>query len=328
MASLGRGYNVYISYSKSATGDNNKATIYVTATVKSEGGYSWSSDNWPDTLTAQIDGVGSSSKNIYSQDAGSSISQSYSYEVGPGTYTVRASYSIGRSSSGYKPTTGNAETGIITVPAATAVVDVNPKINGTMYNSGKDGFTFNMSGKVTQNNVIDYYNGTASPGTYTATPNAKVGYNTTAASSFVAAGGTITLVPTWTSKTTAVTLNSDGASSHGTTSVTASYDLAMPTITPPSRNGADFLGYYSSPNGQGTQYYKADGTSNRAWNIVSDSLTLYAYWNFHDFLYVSKDGSSYELAHIYVSKDGGPYTLLDGSMVKISKDGSNFTQIV
>lgn len=60
-------------------------------------------------------------------------------------------------------------------------------------------------------------------------------------------------------------------------SVTATYGTAMPTITPPTRSGYAFAGYYSEPNGEGTQYYNADCTSARAWDLTTVT-TLYAKW--------------------------------------------------
>lgn len=296
-----------------------------------------------------------------------------------------------------------------TIPAQSAIVNVDPKINGTTYASGLDGFTFNMSGKVTETNKKDYYNDSAAAGTYTATPNAKTGYTTTAATGNATLGNRLDLYPEWNSVQTVITLNSDGATSHGTTSVTGKYDQAMPTITPPSltsatfmgyfsqpngqgtkyykadgtsntnwddttgtattlyayfeyttaitlnsdgatthgttsvnvrygnamttitvptRANADFLGYFSQPNGQGTKYYKADGTSNTNWDNNVATYTLYAAWEFHDFIYASKNGGSYVLCQMYVSKNGGAYTLVDASMAKISKNGSSYTNIV
>jgi len=50
----------------------------------------------------------------------------------------------------------------------------------------------------------------------------------------------------------------------------------MPAITPPSRSGWKFLGYYDAQTG-GTQYYTNTGASARAWNKASNS-TLYAHW--------------------------------------------------
>ena len=56
----------------------------------------------------------------------------------------------------------------------------------------------------------------------------------------------------------------------------------MPAITVPTRAGCTFGGYYSGRRGAGTQYYKADGTSARTWNVTSNT-TLYAKWTGNPF---------------------------------------------
>ncbi|MGM9877318.1 MAG: InlB B-repeat-containing protein, partial [Bacilli bacterium] len=65
--------------------------------------------------------------------------------------------------------------------------------------------------------------------------------------------------------------------SGGTSSTTATYNSAMPTITAPTRTGYIFEGYYSATNGGGTKYYNADGTSAKTCNLTSNT-TLYAKW--------------------------------------------------
>lgn len=74
---------------------------------------------------------------------------------------------------------------------------------------------------------------------------------------------------------------------YGATEIIATYDAAMPTegVQAPQRQGYTFGGYYSEANGQGTQYYTANMTSARTWNIDERLLnpqvtkvTLYANW--------------------------------------------------
>ena len=88
---------------------------------------------------------------------------------------------------------------------------------------------------------------------------------------------TLTLYAQWTKNTYTVTLDNQGATSAGTTSVTATYDETMTEITPPTRTGYTFGGYYTETNGGGTQYYHGTGTGVRKWNIASNT-TLYAKW--------------------------------------------------
>ena len=87
-----------------------------------------------------------------------------------------------------------------------------------------------------------------------------------------------TIYAVYTANTYTVNLNQEEATEQGTSSVTATYDAAMPKIDElPARTGYTFGGYYTEKNGGGTQYYKADGTSAKNWKIASNS-TLYAKW--------------------------------------------------
>ena len=87
-----------------------------------------------------------------------------------------------------------------------------------------------------------------------------------------------TLYAGWTAKQTTITLNSQDATTAGSTSVTATYDAAMPAITLPEKTGYTFGGYWGAPSGSGPQYYNADGSSTQNWNNESNTYTLYAKW--------------------------------------------------
>ena len=63
----------------------------------------------------------------------------------------------------------------------------------------------------------------------------------------------------------------------GTASVSAKLTNPMPEIELPTREAYDFGGYYDAEGGQGTQYYKPDGTSAKKWDKTTDA-TLYAHW--------------------------------------------------
>ena len=82
--------------------------------------------------------------------------------------------------------------------------------------------------------------------------------------------------PSYTTSYT-VTFNKQGGSG-GTYSVEAYYDESMPYATKPTKSGYEFLGYYSSTNGNGTKYYDKNMNSVRKWDKKYDT-TLYAYWN-------------------------------------------------
>ena len=78
-------------------------------------------------------------------------------------------------------------------------------------------------------------------------------------------------------KANTYTVTLDPQNGESTNSVTATYGSAMPSITIPTRTGYTFGGYYTSTNGEGTQYYNANGESAKAWSIAANT-TLYAKW--------------------------------------------------
>jgi len=97
----------------------------------------------------------------------------------------------------------------------------------------------------------------------------------------VSIAGNHTLYAKYTAKTYTVSFNAHGGTGGQTANVTATYDLAMPTIntTPPTRSGYNFGGWYdTSALTGGTQYYTAEGTSARTWDKDSSPTTLYARW--------------------------------------------------
>ena len=66
-------------------------------------------------------------------------------------------------------------------------------------------------------------------------------------------------------------------------SVIATYNKAMPTVTPPTRKGYIFRGYYDGQTYSQTEdwankYYNTDGTSARKWDKNNNNATLYAHW--------------------------------------------------
>ncbi len=87
----------------------------------------------------------------------------------------------------------------------------------------------------------------------------------------------VTTTAQYTARTFTVTLDKQSGTG-GTSSVTATYDSAMPSATAPTRTNYEFLGYYTGTNGSGTKYYNANMSSARNWDITSNT-TLYAYWN-------------------------------------------------
>ena len=75
-----------------------------------------------------------------------------------------------------------------------------------------------------------------------------------------------------------ITLNANGGNG-GTTSVTATYNAAMPSATMPTRTGYTFAGYYDTNVATGgTQYYTNTGASARTWDKTTATI-LYARWS-------------------------------------------------
>ncbi|MBR6846538.1 MAG: InlB B-repeat-containing protein [Bacteroidales bacterium] len=104
----------------------------------------------------------------------------------------------------------------------------------------------------------------------------------------------LNLYAQWTPNQYTVTLDQQ-IGSGGTTSVTATFDAAMPDITIPTITGYTFGGYYTETNGGGTQYYNADGTSAHNWDIT-EATTLYAQWSIIDWTGTGEANNPYMIS--------------------------------
>ena len=81
---------------------------------------------------------------------------------------------------------------------------------------------------------------------------------------------------------TTVTLNPNGGTPCATTSVTATYGAAMPTLNcHPDRTGYEFAGYFQNASSvsPGMQYYNGDLSSANNWNQNNSTATIYAQWS-------------------------------------------------
>lgn len=86
----------------------------------------------------------------------------------------------------------------------------------------------------------------------------------------------LTIYAIWQAQAYTVTLDA-GDGTGGSTSVSATFDEAMPSIAVPTRSGYVFSGYFTGTNGTGTQYYDGNGSSTNSWDIAADT-ELHAYW--------------------------------------------------
>ena len=88
-----------------------------------------------------------------------------------------------------------------------------------------------------------------------------------------------------------ITFNDDGGSGSNTP-ITVVYGQELPTVTPPSRTGYTFGGYYTAQDGGGTQYYDENGADVKSWDESNDT-TLYAKWtaNSYTITFDTTDGT-------------------------------------
>ena len=95
------------------------------------------------------------------------------------------------------------------------------------------------------------------------------------------AGGTtgnITLYAKWSAKAYTVKFDNKGGDGN-TTPVTVAMGDPMPDVEIPTLHGYDFGGYWKDE----TQYYNADGTSAKKWDIDANDVILVAKWTAHPY---------------------------------------------
>ncbi|TVR46100.1 MAG: hypothetical protein EA402_03140 [Planctomycetota bacterium] len=97
------------------------------------------------------------------------------------------------------------------------------------------------------------------------------------ADSFIVTPVPQVLYAQWSALDYTVILDPQGGSG-GTPEVEATFQMAMPAATAPTREGHSFLGFFANVDGGGTQYYNADMSSAHVWDIA-DNQTIYAHWN-------------------------------------------------
>ena len=110
-------------------------------------------------------------------------------------------------------------------------------------------------------------------------------------------------------QTYTVTFDMQGGSG-GTESIYAAYTQMMPDVTPPSKPGYTFGGYYDRQNGTGTQYYDIKGSAYGVYDRT-ENIILYAKWTPNQYT-VTLDAMG--------GTDGGTFTAeYDAEMPAITK---------
>ena len=102
-------------------------------------------------------------------------------------------------------------------------------------------------------------------------------YNADGTPALTSAGSASTLYAKWNRVGTNITLDKEGGTG-GDDSTLGVLDQTLADVVVPTRPGYTFNGYYSEPNGQGTQYYNENGQSSFVWNSEDTSATFYASW--------------------------------------------------
>ena len=90
------------------------------------------------------------------------------------------------------------------------------------------------------------------------------------------AGGIFTLYAVWQENEYTLSFNTDGG--NFVNSVRVKYDNSLPSVTPPTRKGYNFKGYFSERNGAGVKYYDEKGEATGVKYNVDGDTTLYASW--------------------------------------------------
>ena len=117
-----------------------------------------------------------------------------------------------------------------------------------------------------------------------------------------------TLYAYWTANSYTINFDRDGGSG-GSDSISVTYGGAPSSITPPSRTGHTFGGYFTAQNGGGTLYYDGNGAGVKPWAEFSNA-TLYAYWTANRYtINFDRDGGSGGSDSISVTYGGAPSSI-------------------
>ena len=103
--------------------------------------------------------------------------------------------------------------------------------------------------------------------------------------------------------TKTITLDQQGGTG-GSEEIEVVYGCSMKAATAPSKSGYTFMGYFTEPNGGGTQYYDADMSSTHNWDINTNQNTLYAKWTVKQYtVNLDKQGGTGGTSSVTVNYD-------------------------
>ena len=268
-------------------------------------GYTWK--NWNSKADGNGSVLGTGDTYVSSSRAGD-ISVYACYDL----ITYNITYNL-NGGSGASNTTYNVESATITLPTAPTKTGYtfagwydNANLTGnevTQIAKGSTGDKTFYAKWTPINYTINYELGEGgtnhkdNPATYTietattelqdATPNAGYSFGGWYSDSEYAnqvtqvAGGTtgnITLYAKWSAKAYTVNFDNNGGDGN-TTPVTVAMGDPMPDVEIPTLHGYDFGGYWKDE----TQYYNADGTSAKNWDIDANDVILVAKWTAHPY---------------------------------------------
>lgn len=278
--------------------DFELGTVTTSLTIKSAWAKVWGKDQFNGIkLYYRVKGKDASSSATYSNVSlswdnnfnsndqfwqNTSINKTISINLAPGDYEIEYYFMADakNESDKYLSNNGGNYHANFTIPSKKLTVTNNG--NGTTTGT-KTGITIGTAYSIgaTANAGYSFSKWTASSGASSITiANANAASTTVTFKDYV---NDATLTASFSANTYTVTLNNQGATTAGATSVNATYNAAMPSIANnlPEKTGYTFNGYFDAASG-GNQYYKADGTSARTWNKTANT-TLYAQWTINTY---------------------------------------------
>ena len=157
-------------------------------------------------------------------------------------------------------------------------VDVNEVVDGVIYVSGKDGFTFSVY--VDDNLVVsaqkDFYRAVPANSSVRVLADSKAGYELTNGDVTQVANGTLEFNPTWTAgHYEIIFLANDGTSSRNVQQATVGASVAL-VANVFQRTGFTFMGWNTKADGTGTAYSNRQTVTDLA--PMDSSIRLYAQW--------------------------------------------------